>query len=89
MCVCVCVGDSLQLLSLSLIVANEVSVLTGVDVFMNLQQEPLTELKCLMRDSSINKYNKTHTPNHTGLICVIAIHVTWLTHSHAPVGTAL
>lgn len=44
-----CVLNSLQLLSLSLIVAKEVSILTGVDVFMNLQQEPLAEFKCLWR----------------------------------------
>lgn len=56
----VCVLDSLQLLSLSLIVAEEVSILTGMDVFMDLQQEPLTELKCLRRWSSLDKCNKTY-----------------------------
>lgn len=62
----VCVLDSLQLLSLSLIVAKEVSILTGVDVFMNLQQEPLAELKCLMRGLSLNKFNKKH---HAACLC--------------------
>lgn len=56
----VCVLDSLQLFSLSLIVAEEVSILTGMDVFMDLQQEPLTELKCLRRWLSLNKCNRTY-----------------------------
>lgn len=38
---------SLQLLSLSLVIAEKVSVLTGVDVLVNLQQEPLAEFKRL------------------------------------------
>lgn len=44
-----CVLDSLQVLPLPLIVAKEVSILTGVDMLMNLQQEPLAEFKCLKR----------------------------------------
>lgn len=49
--------NSLQLLPLSLIVAKEVSVLTGVDVLMNLQQEPLAEFKRLRRGFSLNAGN--------------------------------
>lgn len=52
-----CVLDSLQLFSLSLIVAKEVSILTGVDVFMDLQQEPLAELKRLRGGLGSNKCN--------------------------------
>lgn len=48
-----CVLNSLQILSLSLIVAQEVSILTGVDVLMNLQQEPLAEFKSLRRGVAI------------------------------------
>lgn len=54
-----CVLDSLQLLSLSLIVAEEVSILTGVHVFVNLQQEPLAELKRLRKGTLLNKNNQT------------------------------
>lgn len=39
--------NSLQLLSLPLVVAEKVSILTGVNVLVNLQQEPLVELECL------------------------------------------
>lgn len=39
--------NSLQLLSLPLVVAEEVSVLAGVNVFVNLQQEPLVEFEGL------------------------------------------
>lgn len=39
--------NSLQFLSLSLVVAEEVSILAGVHVFVNLQQEPLAEFKRL------------------------------------------
>lgn len=49
--------DSLQLLSLSLIVAKEVAILTGVDVFVDLQQEPLAELKCLIKKIKKDSYH--------------------------------
>lgn len=39
--------NSLQVLSLPLVVAKKVSILAGVHVLVNLQQEPLTEFKCL------------------------------------------
>lgn len=39
--------NSLQLLSLPLVVAKKVPVLARVHVLVNLQQEPLAEFKCL------------------------------------------
>lgn len=80
-----CVLDSLQLFPLSLIVAEEVSILTGMDVFMDLQQEPLTELKCLRRWLSLNKCNKTYPAKEHTLFCV---NMTHRSHSHTPVETA-
>lgn len=43
----VCGLDSLQLLPLSLVVSKKVSVLAGVHVFVDLQQEPLAKLERL------------------------------------------
>lgn len=51
--------DLLQLFSLPLIVAEEVSILTGVNMFVDLQQEPFAELKCLNGELWINKSKKT------------------------------
>jgi len=41
--------DSLKVLSLSLAVAQEVAKLAGMDVLMDLNEEPLTELESLRK----------------------------------------
>lgn len=71
------VVDSLQLFSLPLIVAQEVSVLAGMDVLVDLQQEPLTELKGLKKT-----WSRSHWVGGAGR--------TWETlgADHTPVGTA-